>query len=359
LLKQAFQAFKETVMADKVRIGVIGAGGIFRSRHFPGLAKIDTAEVVAICNRSEASGKKIADEFGLAPDFLTDPQALLAREDVDAVMIGTWPYMHCPLVLDSLDAGKHTFVQARMAMNLAEAKAMYSKAADSGLVAQICPSPIAMKGTPTIQRLVAEGYLGDIYNIYARSLSGGQADPTTPLHWRQIERFSGLNALNMGILVETVHRWYGYMKTISAQAETFIRERPTDDGGTSPVERPDTVTVTGQMENGAQAAFLFSGVARFGSDPRIEAYGSEGTLIYQLNNTILGARKGDDELKEIPIADAEVKEWTVEQDFVDAIVKGTGEAETTFYQGVKYMEFTEAVFRSVETASTVNLPLVG
>ena len=82
-------------------------------------------------------------------------------------------------------------------------------------------------------------------------------------------------------------------------------------------------------------------------------------MIYQLNNTILGARKGDDELKEIPIADAEVKEWTVEQDFVDAIVKGTGEAETTFYQGVKYMEFTEAVFRSVETACTVNLPLVG
>ena len=43
-------------MADKIRIGIIGAGGIFRTRHFPGLAQIDDAEVVAICNRSEASG---------------------------------------------------------------------------------------------------------------------------------------------------------------------------------------------------------------------------------------------------------------------------------------------------------------
>ena len=65
-------------MADKVRIGVIGAGGIFRSRHFPGLSKIDDAEVVAICNRSEESGSKIAGEFGLSPDIMTDPHALIA-----------------------------------------------------------------------------------------------------------------------------------------------------------------------------------------------------------------------------------------------------------------------------------------
>ena len=51
-------------MAAKIRIGIIGAGGIFRTRHFPGLAKIDDAEVVAICNRSADSGGKIAAEFG-------------------------------------------------------------------------------------------------------------------------------------------------------------------------------------------------------------------------------------------------------------------------------------------------------
>ena len=109
-------------MANKIRIGIIGAGGIFRTRHFPGLAQIDDAEVVAICNRSEASGGKIAAEFGLRPDLMTDPYALIARDDIDAVMIGTWPYKHCEFVIKSLSAGKHAFVQARMAMNLREAK---------------------------------------------------------------------------------------------------------------------------------------------------------------------------------------------------------------------------------------------
>ena len=345
-------------MPDKVRIGIIGAGNIFRQRHFPGLAKIDDAEVAAICNRSEESARGIAAEFGLSPEIMTDPSALMARDDLDAVMIGTWPYKHCPFVLESLDAGKHTFVQARMAMNLQEAKAMYAKAEETGLVAQICPSPFGLKGHDVIKRLIGEGCLGDIYNVHARFLTGDLVDRTKPLHWRQVARYSGLNALAMGIVVETIHRWFGYMKTVSAQAETFTKERPLGEGdGSGPVERPDTVYITGHMENGATAAFLFSGVAHLGVYPLVEAYGSNGTLIYNLaTDTITGGRNSDDALTEIPIPDNEAKPWTVEQDFIDAIQTGKP-ADTTFYAGVKYMEFTEAVFRSVETAGTVNLPL--
>lgn len=346
-------------MADKVRIGIIGAGGIFRSRHFPGLAKIGDAEVVAICNRSEASAGAIAREFGLSPRLMSDPYALIGNDDVDAVMIGTWPYRHCEYVLASLDAGKHVFVQARMAMNLREAKSMYARAQETGLVTQICPSPMAMKGDWFIQRLIREGYLGDIYHVYTRSFSGDSCDPDNPLHWRQIDRYSGLNALNMGILVEIVQRWAGQMKTISAHAETFIRTRLLDSGqGTGPVERPDSVHIMGQMENGAQAAFLFSSVARFGTDPQVELYGSEGTLVYKLDSdTILGGQAGDSGLSEISIPDDEAREWTVEQDFVSAI-QGGPPGDTTFEAGLKYMAFTEAVFRSVERGAVARLPLV-
>ncbi|MDP6777440.1 MAG: Gfo/Idh/MocA family oxidoreductase [Candidatus Latescibacteria bacterium] len=345
-------------MADQIRIGVIGAGGIFRSRHFPGLAKIDEAKVVAICNRSEASGRQIAEEFGLDADVMVDPQALIERDDIEAVMIGTWPYRHCPFALASLEAGKHTFVQARMAMNLGEAKAMYAKAQETGLTGQICPSPMAMKGDWFIQRLIHSGYLGQIYNVYSRSLNGANCDPDHPLHWRQIDRYSGLNALNMGILVEVIHRWVGTMKTITAQAETFISERPLPDAdGKGPVERPDTVNIMGRMVNGATAAFLFSSVAHHGMDSQVELYGSEGTLVYKLgDDTILGSKAGDDALSEISIPEEEAREWTVEQDFVDAVKTGKS-AETTFYQGLKYMEFTEAVFRSVERGEAVTLPL--
>ncbi len=351
-------------MADKIRIGIIGAGGIFRNQHFPGLAGIEDAEVAAICNRSEESARKIAGEFGLNPEIMSDPHALIARKDIDAVMIGTWPYRHCSFVLESLDAGKPTFVQARMAMNLREAKAMYAKAQETGLPTQICPSPFTMKGDQFMKRLIDEGYLGQVYNINVRSLLDNACDPDAPLHWRHVERYSGLNALYLGILVESVHRWFGYAKRVSAQAETFIKTRPFAGGeGSGPVERPDTVNVLAEMESGATATLLFSGVARFGGDEnRVEAYGSEGTLIYNVSGqvdgqSVLGAKKGDDGLAEMPIPEGEVQGWTVEQNFIDLIRTGKP-AASTFYEGVKYMEFTEAVFRSVESGRAVNLPLV-
>ena len=213
-------------MSNPIRIGIIGAGNIFRRRHFPGLAKIDDAKVVAICNRTEESARTIAAEFNLSPDIMTDPHALMARDDIDAVMIGTWPYKHSPYVIESLDRGKHTFVQARMAMNLREAKAMYAKAQETGLGAQICPSPFGFKGHHVMSRLINSGYLGEVRNVHARFLGSDVADADTPLHWRQVARYSGLNALVMGIVVEAVQRWYGYMKTVSAQAKTFTKQRP-------------------------------------------------------------------------------------------------------------------------------------
>jgi hypothetical protein len=161
-----------------------------------------------------------------------------------------------------------------------------------------------------------------------------------------------------------MHRWFGYARTVSAHAETFVKQRPlSDSDGVGPVDRPDTVNILCEMENGAQAAFLFTYVARLGADPhgmgpQIEAYGSDGTLIYRVDqDALLGGKASDGELSEIPIPQDEVREWTVEQDFVDAIRTGKP-AETTFYQGVKYMEFTEAVFRSVESGGQVRLPLV-
>ena len=91
---------------DNIRIGVIGAGANTRSRHIPGFNTIEGVYVDAVCNRSIASGKKAADEFDI-PRVMDDWQALIADPDIDAICIGTWPYMHHPMVLASLAAGKH------------------------------------------------------------------------------------------------------------------------------------------------------------------------------------------------------------------------------------------------------------
>ena len=77
-----------------IRIGLVGAGANTRLRHIPGFQAIDGVEVVAVANRSAASGQRVADEFGI-PRVFDNWQDLVNSQDVDAVCIGTWPYMHC------------------------------------------------------------------------------------------------------------------------------------------------------------------------------------------------------------------------------------------------------------------------
>src|SRR5690606_15608421 len=121
-------------------------------------------------------------EFGI-PHVETSWEALIARDDVDAVFIGTWPYTHHDMAIAALDAGKHVFCQARMAMNYAEAKAMYAKAEETNLVAALCPVPIGLSVDRTVVRMIEDGFIGAPRLVRVQSLSDAFTQPDTPATW--------------------------------------------------------------------------------------------------------------------------------------------------------------------------------
>src|SRR3989304_9788648 len=127
-----------------IRIGIVGAGNIVRTRHLPGLAGLEDVRVLAVCNRRRASAEAVAAEWRI-PHVEDTPEALIGRKDLNVVLIGTTPHLHRDLTLAALNAGKHVFCQARMARNLAEARDMLAAAQrNPGLVAMICPPPPVM-----------------------------------------------------------------------------------------------------------------------------------------------------------------------------------------------------------------------
>ena len=132
-----------------LRIGIVGAGANTKSRHIPGFQAIDGVEVVAVCNRTRESGQKAADEFGI-PQVYEDWQTLVQADEVDAVCVGTWPYLHCPISLATLEAGKHILTEARMAMTLDEGRQMLAAAEKAGKVAMIVPAPFYLESEPTL-----------------------------------------------------------------------------------------------------------------------------------------------------------------------------------------------------------------
>jgi predicted dehydrogenase len=344
-------------MSATIRIGIAGAGGIARQRHLPGFAKIEGVEVVSVANRSRASSEQVAREFGIARVH-DDWQALIADPEVDAVVIGTWPYLHHPITLAALANGKHVLTEGRMAMSAAEARQMLAAArAKPGLVTQIVPGPFTLAVDATVQGLLADGFLGDLHAVDLRA-SSGFVNPDPPMNFRTDRDLSGVNTMFLGIWYESLMRWVGPATAVSARARISVPYRRDAQGERRPIVVPDHVEVLLDLPGGALGHIHMSAVAGLMPGPEMWLFGSEGTLRFeQQGDRLSGARKGDTELQPIDIPGDKRGGWRVEQEFVGAIRGEEPVRLTTFADGVRYMEFTEAVHRSSADGRTVHLPL--
>ena len=343
---------------ENVRIGLIGAGANTTLMHIPGFKAIDGVEIVSVCNRSRASSQRIADEYDI-PTVYENWGELTAAPDTDAVCVGTWPYMHRPMVLAALEHGKHVMTEARMAMDAAEAREMLAASlARPGLVTQVVPSPLTLKVDQTIKDLISDGYLGDVLSVDLIIHGGDFIDRDGPFHWRHDRDLSGYNIMFMGILYEAMMRWVGPASSVSAVTRVHVPSRTDDAGNRRVISIPDHVEVLCEMASGPVAHMRFSAVTGLAPDDRVWLFGTEGTLRLDLASmTLSGGRRGDEALSEIAIPPEREEAWRVEQEFVNAIRGIEKVTHTSFEDGVKYMEFTEAVTRSSRTGARVHLPL--
>lgn len=345
---------------DLIRIGIVGAGANTKLRHIPGFRDIEGVEIVGVANRTEESSARAAKEHDI-PQAYSDWQALIADDSVDAVMIGTWPNMHCEITCAALDAGKHVLTEARMARNAAEAHQMLAASqAHPELVTQIVPSPLGLVHHQYVRQLMDDSYLGDLREVVVLGAGDAFWDYTKPIHWRQDAEISGFNTLSLGIMHETAMRWTPPTTRVMAQAKIFEPIRP-EAIGTENVEVtvPDSLQVLTELEGGVRGLYHFSGIDLFGPGNQIHLYGSRGTIKVDFNNgehVYLG-RPGDEKLKLLEGTPDKLGGWRVEAEFIGAI-RGEEQIQfTDFATGVRYMEFTEAVHRSVESSSAVHLPL--
>lgn len=315
-------------------------------------------ELRGVVNRRPESTAKAAAELDIPQTYETWQQ-LIEDPQIDAVVIGVWPYLHCPITLAALAAGKHVLTEARMAMNAAEARQMYAAAqAHPELVTQIVPSPIGIDVLKFVNRMLADGYLGELRETVVLGTNDAAIDPAAPLHWRQSAEYSGLNSLALGILHEALIRWTPDPIRVLAQSAIFTQERPDPaTGKPATVGTPDSLHLLTQYPGGAQGIYHLSSVARFGPAPQIHLYGTEGTLKYHFGNPsqLLGGRAGKERLVELRVPHSKLGHWRVEADFIDAI-RGVGPIELTdFATGVRYMEFTEAVAASAKAGAAVEV----
>ena len=343
-----------------IRIGVVGAGANTRSRHIPGFRALTGVEVRGVVNRSPESTTKAAQDLGI-PKTYPRWQDLISDPEIDAVCIGTWPYLHCEITCAALAAGKHVLTEARMANDAAEARRMLATSqANPNLVAQIVPSPFGLLEYAYIRKLLEDGYLGDLREMVIIGANDVLWDSSLPLHWRQDRNLSGLNIMTMGILHEAFIRWFPDPVQVYAQATTFEPLRPAPDRpGDVAVTVPDSVQVLTQFAGGGRGIYHLSGITVLGPGQQLHLYGTHGTLKFDFapQQRLQCGRVGDTALRTIEIPEDMRGGWRVEAEFIGAIRGDEAVKFTDFATGVRYMEFTDAVSRSIASEAPIKLPL--
>jgi predicted dehydrogenase len=203
------------------------------------------------------------------------------------------------------------------------------------------------------------------------SVNGSLLDPAAPLTWRlQVEQ-SGQHVLTMGIYFEVLHRWLGRVRCVQALTRSWTARRPhPQTGELVPAELPETVNALLDFENGAVGHCVFSGVNACGPSDHLALYGTRGTLTYEFNvdesrERLLGARRGETPLAEVPIPAPERGRWTVEADFIRAVRAAKSAAEPAhggcsilpdLQAGLMYMTLIDAIHQSAETGKRVEVP---
>ena len=349
-----------------IRIGIIGAGATIQSNQIPGFRRIPGCEIVAIANRSLASSKRVTDKFGI-PRPYANWKELLADDDIDAISIGTWPYMHAIMTEAALESGKHVLCQARMANNAAEARQMLDASRrHPHLVSQLVPMSQSYWQDNVLKRLIGEGYVGEVLSVEMQRLQtgraqltgpGGFADIGGPLSWRQQQEFSGYNALNVGQTYEAAMRWLGRGTRVMAMSKIHVPYRRAADGQMTSVEVADHLDILYELANGAQVHLRISATTGLSTGDQTWIYGTEGTIFADRERNIFAGKRGDTQLSRVANPEKDQAKYRVEEEFINAI-RGVEEVTmNTFETGAHYMEFVEAVYRSSKLGQAVYLPL--
>lgn len=348
---------------DVVRVGLIGAGANVRNVQIPGFRRMPECEIIAVANRSLESSQRVADEFDI-PRAYSHWGELLEDEDVDAVLIGTWPYMHRTLTLAVLESGKHVLCQGRMTNTAAEAREMLEASQRyPRQVSHLVPTSTSYRLDNVLKRLINEGYVGEILSVDLQRLQtgdrtgpGGFADIGGELGWRHSLEFSGHNALNIGSTYESMMRWMGPGDRVMAMTKIHVPYRRGPNGQMTSVAIPDHVDVMYELANRAQVHMRFSASTGLSNGNQTWIYGTEGTIHVDRGQNIYAGRRGDSELSEVPNPPEEQAYYRVEEEFINAILGREEITLATFETGVRYMDFVEAVYRSAQSGEAVYLP---
>lgn len=266
-------------MKEKLRWGVIGAGGIADRRTIPAMMGCRNAQLVAVMEINMALAERCRKKWNCAKAY--DKEAdLLADPEIDAVYIASPVALHAKQAMAAADAGKHILIEKPLAMTWQEGQQVVQYCKSKGV--RIAAGLMMRFGTyvQEMKRAVAEGKIGRPVSGYAQFTCWY---PDMPGNWRQSKKAGGGGAM-MDMGVHCIDLMQYILDTKVSEVAAF------HDTLTFHYEVEDSSTVLLRMENGAQCVVQSNfNIPDDAAKWRIEIFGDQGHLV---GDSVIGQEDG-------------------------------------------------------------------
>jgi predicted dehydrogenase len=272
-------------MESKMRVGIVGAG-LQGRRRAPVLKEFPRTEVAIIAALRREHAKVLADAVG--GDATDNWRDVVARPDVDAVMVLTPPNLHAEMSIAAMRAGKHVLCEKPLARTMDEAREMLAVAKQQRVVLKCGFNHRHHPGIKKAKELLDQGVIGT--PCFIRSRYGIGARPEYETEWRADPKVvSGGQLMEQGIHAIDLARWFaGDFVEVSAFAETRYLK------GIAPLE--DNGFVLLRTPNGTVAS-IHSTLTQWKNVFSFEVFGEDGYLsveglggAYDMERVILGKK---------------------------------------------------------------------
>lgn len=164
----ARDAAKAAQDVEPVKVAWIGSGTQGYGQDMLALTRIPGVQIVAVCDIYEPNLKRGLERAGTGAEGYTDYRKMLERKDIQAVGIATPLYLHAPMAIAALDAGKHVYCEKMMAYTVEDAKKMVRTADRTGRILQVGHQRRYSVDYHHALAMVRKGYFGEITHVRAQ-----------------------------------------------------------------------------------------------------------------------------------------------------------------------------------------------
>ncbi|CAM00040.1 putative dehydrogenase [Saccharopolyspora erythraea NRRL 2338] len=299
-------------MTSKIGVGIVGLsvnGGWAARAHVPALAALDGYELRALAASGPESARAAGEHFGVAHGSVDD---LVARDDVDLVVVTVKVPHHRELVMAALEAGKSVLSEWPLGNGLAEAEEMAAAAESRGLRGFVGLQARSAAPVRHLRDLISDGYVGEVLSTSIIASGGRWGATFEPRGEYLLDRGNGATMLTIpfGHTVDALAMVLGEFTEVSSTIATRRAEVGEEGTGRlAPMTAEDQLVVAGVLDGGAVASVHYRGGISHGTGFHWEINGTEGDLVISGENghlqfgqvTLRGARAGDAGLAEIAV----------------------------------------------------------